>query len=299
MKATTRLHILLVLAASFLTGCATKDETTALIEAQYDSYLEDFTLDTAANRMTYAYYSPVQSDADTTKYPLVIYVHGLFHGWTDESFKKSGLTWWVASDIQEKFSAGGAFLLMPKILESSRTAMQPPKVFALINEFISKNKDSIDTDRIYVMGGSAGGAIAWQLVIDNPGFFKAGVMIAAYRTITEAEAAKVSSLPVWMVSSKTDPLVKFNESQEPNWNALLKTSTVKDKCRWTIFEDEVTLPDGSHPSITHLLAKTIGWNFCTIADRQPFGGMSTIDGNGNAVTLSWDDSLIEWLEAIQ
>lgn len=298
MKRISGLLVILSLTAAVLTSCTTTNDI-ATMEIQYDELLEEFTLCEASNGMDYAYYSPVDNTADTTRYPLVIYVHGLFHGWTDESFKKSGLTWWADPEIQAKFTAGGAFLLMPRIPETARTAAQPEKVFPLINEFISKYADSIDTDRIYLMGGSAGGAIAWQLVINNPDFFKAGVMIAAYKTLTETEAASVCNFPVWMVSCKTDAFVRYEVSQKPNWENIMKTSTVRDICRWTVFDDEVTFPDGSHPAITHLMAKTIGWNFCTISDKQPFEGMNTIDGNGNTVTLSWDDSLIEWLEAVQ
>lgn len=263
----------------------------------YDALLSKWNTTQASCKMKYAYYSPVLQAPfeDNTKYPLVIYVHGLFHGWTDSSFVKSGLTYWACSEMQDKFKEGGAFLLAPKIPEVVPTASQKDNVMSVIKEFIAKNADHIDTNQIYIMGGSAGGGLAFNLLIDNPEFFTKGILLCATGSVTAKEAKKIANIPVWMISANTDPLVNIL-LQKAIWNNVSGQSKVKDQCRWTRFTNRVTLPDGTHPGISHFLAKTIGYNLCTISNQNVFPDMNTVNGYGSCVSLSWQNSLVEWLQ---
>lgn len=261
----------------------------------FDELTDAFTVYKAENGMKYASYEPETEEGKT--YPLVIYVHGLGHAWTDTTFKQSGLTYWVDDEMQAKFKEGGAYLLMPKIPETSITALQTEKVFSVINEYVNAHSDTIDKNQIYIIGGSAGGALTWRIIIAHPDYFAKAVVLCGCKILTNDEAKKIADIPVWMISAKTDPLVWYPVFSAPNWNTLTKNSNIKSQLRHTIFKSSVQLPDGSHPLLSHLLAKTIGWNLCIISDNQPLDGMDIVDGNGNVVDISFDDGIIEWLQS--
>ena len=273
---------------------------SALIKAKpisvgYESLVDEFVLATASNKMKYGYYCPVIDSEDTTKYPVVIYIHGLFHGWTDKSFRKSGLTYWACREMQDKFIEGGAHLIMPKIPELRLSTRKPSNVFSVIEEYIFANINNIDTSQIYIMGGSAGAGITWKLIIEHPEFFSAAVVLCSTKTPSASEIKTVENIPIWEVSAVTDPLVRF-KGQKTTWANICNYSSVKDKCRWSTFDDAVTLPDGSHPIFTHFLAKTIGFDFCLISDHNPLPGMSTCTAAGENVSISYNSGIIAWLQ---
>lgn len=261
----------------------------------YGELTDEFIVYKATNGMKYAAYEPELSDGH--KYPLVVYVHGLGHAWNDVSFKKSGLTYWASDEMQAKFQEGGAYLLMPKIPETSVTALQTENVYGVIKEFVTKHADTIDTSKIFIMGGSAGGALTWRILAAHPDYFSKAVVLCGCKILSSSEAKTIADIPVWMISAKTDPLVWYFLFSGPNWSTLAKNSNVKDMCRHTVFADKVQLPDGSNALISHLLAKTIGYNLCRLSDSQPLNGMTTIDANGNNIDTGFDNGIIEWFEA--
>lgn len=273
----------------------TKKETVGINDG-YDRLIEQFTVKKSDCGMKYAYYSPVADENDATKYPLVIYVHGRFHGWTDKTFVKSGLTYWCSTEIQEQFEAGGAHLLMPKLSEFMLSSTQSESVYSVIQEYISENRSSIDESNILIMGGSAGGGVAWKLMINHPELFSAGVALCSTKIPSTSELKKAANLPIWIISSKTDPLINFLLNQSITWNRLCSTTNVGEQCRWSVFNSRVTLPDGSHPFISHFLAKTIGYNLCRISDNSPLPDR-TVNCMGEEINLLFDNSIIEWFEA--
>lgn len=261
----------------------------------YNALVNKFPVYRASNTMKYAAYEPELTE--NTKYPLVVYVHGLGHAWNDNSFRESGLTYWADDEIQAKFKEGGAYLLMPKIPEVVVTATQHERVFKVIKEYVEAHKDTIDTDQIYIMGGSAGGALTWRVICAHPDYFKKAVVLCGCKILTGLDAKAIKDMPVWMISAKTDPLVWYFLFSGPNWARLSRNSNVSDQCRHTVFSRRVQLPDGSKAAISHLLAKTIGWNLCRLADEQPLDGMGTINGNNEYVDVSFDNAIIEWLQS--
>ena len=289
-------------AVGFAASAAEADESARSsasappVSVGYDGLLNHWTVTAADNGKKYAFYSPVIDANDTTKYPVVIYIHGLFHGWTDKSFVKNGLVYWCGREMQDKFREGGAHLIAPKIPELTITSAYDDEVMGIIKDYVSQNINNVDTEQIYIMGGSAGGGLAWKLIINNPDYFAKGVLLCATGIVSADKAKKAANVPVWEVSANTDPLVNIL-FQTATWNNVAKHSNVKDRCRWTRFSGQVTCPDGSHPFISHFLAKTIGYNFCTVADKKMFSGMSTVNGNGESVALSWDNSIVEWLQS--
>lgn len=266
------------------------------VSAGYDKLLEDFTVTKASTGKTYAYYSPVVDENDTTKYPVVIYLHGKFHGWTNKTFIKSGLTYWSCTEIQSKFSAGGAHLIMPKLPEFEITNIS--KLQTLIEEYVNNNEKNVDRSQIFLMGGSAGGGKAWKLLLANPGYYKAAVMLCATKTLSTDEAKKVADIPIWEISSAADPIINYALNQSVTWRRLADNSNVKSKCRWSVFSGRPTLPDGSSPIISHFLAKTIGFDFCLIDNRSALPGQKTVNAEGSAVDIDWNNGIVEWMQSV-
>lgn len=257
--------------------------------------IDDFSVVKADNGMKYAAYEP--NVEENTKYPLVVYVHGLGHAWSDTSFVKSGLTYWAGDEMQSKFVEGGAYLLMPKIPETVVTATQTEKVFGVIEEFVNEHKDTIDEEQIYVMGASAGGALTWRLLINHPDYFKRAVVLCAVKVVSGTEMNAVKDIPIWQISAVLDPLVPYLIFAAPTWQRIKSNSAVNEENRHTVFSGTVTLPDGSNASIPHLLAKTIGYNLCYLKNCETLKNMRTVDGNGNTVDVSFDNGIVEWLQA--
>ena len=280
------LAVVMAFAVAVPAFAASVDDFGALVD-QFPVYKAD-------NGMKYAAFEPALKEG--VKYPLVVYVHGLGHAWTDETFKQSGLTYWAADEMQAKFNEGGAYLLMPKIPETVISATQGKKVFNLIDEYVKLHADTIDTDKIFIMGGSAGGGIAWRVLTDHPDYFNKAVILCGDKILTKNEAKAIADVPVWMISAKTDPLVWFFLFSDPNWTSISKYSNVKSMCRHTVFSSKVQLPDGTNAAISHLLAKTIGYNLCRLEDGQLLNGMTTVNANGSTVDLSFDNGIIEWLQ---
>lgn len=255
---------------------------------------KEFTVVRAGNGMKYGAFEPNLKEGQ--KYPLVIFVHGLSHGWTDAGFVKSGLTYWADDEIQAKFKEGGAYLLMPKIPEVVITATQHEKVFGVINEYVN-NHPQIDRNQIYIMGASAGGALTWRIISDHPGYFKKAVPMCGIKWLTASEAKAIADTPVWMMSAKTDPLVWYFLFSRPNWNTLVRHSNVKDQLRHTVFNGRVQKPEGGYTFVSHQMQITIGHNLCLMDGDQPIKNMKTTDGYGNNIDISFENAIIEWLQS--
>lgn len=289
--------LLSAMAPSAFAGFERTDNSNVSINSSIKDLKACFKIKKASTaNMKYAYYSPVKDDGDTTEYPVVIYIHGLFHGWTDSTFVESGLTYWAAPEIQAMFSEGGAHLIMPKIPELTISAAQVNNVYKVITEYIKENEENVDAGQVLIMGGSAGGGLAWNLLINHPDLFSAGVVLCATKIPTAKELEKCNNLPIWTISARTDPLINFTFNQKPTWNRICQYSKVSEKCRWTVFDSRVTLPDGSNPFVSHFLAKTIGYNLALISDNRILPGCTTVDGAGRALNLSLNNSIIQWFQ---
>jgi poly(3-hydroxybutyrate) depolymerase len=86
------------------------------------------------------------------------------------------------------------------------------QALALLDQFISRF--SVDTNRIYIVGGSEGVHAAWDVIAMRPGLF-AGAMLAAGWPGTAA-AASLKSVPVWAWCAADDGLC-------PNTRQLIRS----------------------------------------------------------------------------
>ncbi|MBQ6020485.1 MAG: hypothetical protein IJL26_09950, partial [Clostridia bacterium] len=118
--------------------------------------------ETNGYQLDYRYYSPAAKKNDRTKYPLVIFLHGMGEGHFDgDQIVSNPIAYWASDEFQSRFSgAKGAYILCPRSLEEQGLfwdylLVEPLK--ATIDDFISRNKQNIDVSRIYIGGFSMGG----------------------------------------------------------------------------------------------------------------------------------------------
>lgn len=156
------------------------------------------------------------------KVPLVVWLHGAGEGGTDPKIAYTGnkvaaLSW---PDIQKKLG-GAAYVLIPQCstvwmddgvekLGRSNQSIYVKALKAMIDWFIEKYSDDIDTDRIYIGGLSNGGFMTMRMLIDYPGFFAAGIpacQVFYGDNLTDDMVQSLKNQPIWMIHSDDDPIV--------------------------------------------------------------------------------------------
>ena len=165
--------------------------------------------------LTYAHFSPKNN---TTKRPLLIWLHGGGEGGTDPSvaLMANRAAHYAAPDMQAHFD--GAYVLVPQtptfwmdrgdgqytrgeVDDRYHTAL-----LGLIDDFLNKTP-GIDRDRIYLGGCSNGGYMTLKLLFDRPDFFAAAFpsALAMYSEhIGDEQLRRIKDVPIWFIHSEDD-----------------------------------------------------------------------------------------------
>lgn len=125
----------------------------------------------------YRYYSPVKWD-DDTKYPLVIWLHGMGDGAYDgKQIERSNIALWASEEYQSRFKGSeGAFILAARSVEEEELFWSDGLIYPLraaIDDFIEENRYNIDPERIYIGGYSMGGKMTLKMAVAYPEMFAA------------------------------------------------------------------------------------------------------------------------------
>lgn len=253
----------------------------------------------------YRYYSPVKeiSDEETEEpempcYPLVVWVHGHSFGQYDGyQIKATPITNWASDEYQARFTeSGGAYIMAVRAPEddgiSWNADLIKPLKFA-IDDFILKNRDTVDTSRIYIGGFSLGGMMTLKMCVEYPEMFAAIFPICPHIKLEADEASAVSSVPMWLVSGKNDHLVSYRGKTLKNWNAVISATAAAENCRLSTLTD-VREPDGSLAPSAHYSWIAV-CNDMFSSTNGDYPDMTTINGLGKPVTLTYPDGMISWL----
>ena len=249
--------------------------------------------------LDYEYYSPA-GENDNTKYPVVIFLHGIGHGEKKGSqLADSGMAYWSSAELQSRFSDGGAFVILPRAPEDKNlfwgeSFLEPLR--ALIDDFIKQHKNNVDTTRISISGSSQGGAMVWMMLETYPEYFATAFPLASTKTPTASLIKDCSSTAIWMLASKFDPIINYNLSTLSIWNNICKYNDHPENCRLSTF-GTVYNPDGSKSSDNHHLAGVITYDLHTLEDA-PYPEMTTEDGLGNEVNTASPNGLIKWISSV-
>ncbi len=247
----------------------------------------------------YRYFSPVEN-GDTTKYPLVIWLHGMGDGGEEGlQITKSDIAFWTSEEFQGRFKGSeGAFIFAPRSPEDK--GIYWPDNFisilrATIDDFIAKNKNNIDLSRIYIGGYSMGGKMTLKMAIAYPELFAAAFPICPALSPSDEQAAVIADMPIWLTSGVPDPLVNYVFSVKPAWKTITKASNVPEDCRFSTLK-LVKFPSGNPTSSSHHSWFAVNYDMFS-ADNGNYPYMSTVDGLGNKVTLTYPDGMISWLSS--
>ncbi len=255
----------------------------------------------------YVYFSPVEDEDDTTKYPLTVWLHGKGSG----KFARAQLQWyefcnWSSDEYQVRFeNAGGCFLLAPRAqaYENSWDQERTSSLKAIIDDFVALNSDHIDTSRIYIAGYSTGGSMVWNMLTAYPGYFAAGMPIAAITQPTLAGLEKLKNTPVWVFASDQDPYI-ITESGDilPNFRYLAGITNCPADVRLTrfteaFFADGTKKTDGDKIAVDaeHYIWECVTYDMFMADGTTPYVCASTVDADGNELTFTPGEAVISWL----
>lgn len=273
--------------------------TSAGIEALRDEFDHDVAPEAGGHALDYAYYSPVGHN-DDTKYPLVIFLHGIGHAdYAGAQLDDSDFPYWASAELQSRFDEGGAFILLPrapehKLIYWGETLIEPLR--AVIDDMLEKHGDNIDPTKIFIGGSSAGGEMTWNMIIAFPEYFAGAFPIAGTGTVTESDTLYCSDVAIWMIASKKDPIINYSTITMPLWNNVLKHNSQPQNCRLSSFENVVE-PAGGSASDNHHMAKVVTYDLHML-DGSTYPNVTTIDGNGLKVNLISPNGMISWMNGL-
>ena len=291
--------IMFVCALSIPTfACVVKDNSydDNLAELQ-EQFIYGEGPETDGYTIDYRYFSPVE-DGDNTKYPLVIWLHGMGDGAEEgKQAKASDIAFWTSDKFQTRFKGTeGAFIFAPRSLEEeslfwSDSLIRP--LYAAIDDFIAKNKENIDLSRIYMGGYSMGGKMTLRMAVEYPEMFAAIFPICPAWIPTVEQCERISHIPVWMTSGVPDPLVNYFFFVRNTWNNIISTNDSPADCRLSTLL-LVRYPSGNPTSSSHHSWFAVNYDmFSSRNGNYPF--MSTMNGLGEKVKLTYPDGMISWL----
>ncbi len=157
------------------------------------------------------------------RYPLVIFLHGSGERGSDnEAQLVNGVAHFADTAIRKNHPA---FVIVPQCPKEHRWAevdwaakhhvmqetpsMPMQALIALIDEFIREYP--VDTNRIYIAGLSMGGFGTWDLISRYP--FKFAAALALCGGGDEAQAKKLTAIPIWAFHGEKDPVVSVKRSR--------------------------------------------------------------------------------------
>lgn len=297
------ISVLLVICLFSLTGAAAGRKAALPKSAGIEALRDEFSIDTAPEAdgyaLDYAYYSPV-GENDDTKYPLVIFLHGIGHAdYVGAQLDDSDFPYWASEELQSRFTEGGAFVLLPrapehKLVYWSKTLV--PALRSVIDDVIRKHGDNIDTSKIFIGGSSAGGEMTWDMIIAFPEYFAGAFPIAATGTVSAYDTKTCSDVAIWMIASELDPVVSYIATTTPLWKNVCKNNSQPESCRLSSFSS-VKEPSGTGASDNHHMAKVVTYDFHML-DGSTYPNVSHVDGNGNSIYLEGENGLISWMNGI-
>ena len=191
----------------------------------------------------YASYEPPDDDK---KHPLIIWLHGLGEGGSDNPalpIMGNKANMFADESLQKYF--GGAYVLVPQCptywMHGVKSFMDGTSIYEeplmnLITSYI-KEHSNLDSTRVYIGGDSNGGFMTSLLVRDYPDVFAAGFPDCGslkIDTITDEDIKNVAKTPMWFVSCKKDTTVPPDVNITPIIERLKKIGA---NVHYSLFDD--------------------------------------------------------------
>ncbi|MBQ8228957.1 MAG: hypothetical protein IJZ88_08090 [Clostridia bacterium] len=273
--------------------------TSAGIEALRDEFVSDVAPEAGGHALDYCYYSPVGQN-DNTKYPLVIFLHGIGHAdYKGAQLADSDMPYWASKELQSRFTNGGAFILLPRAPEDKMVYWSTSLIESLrsvIDDVIEKHGKNIDTTKIFIGGSSAGGEMTWDMIAAYPEYFAGAFPIAGTGSVSAGEIQACKDVAIWMIASTKDPAVNYALTTTPLWNSVCEYNSHPENCRLSSFTN-VTEPAGNSASDNHHMAKVVTYDMHML-DGSTYPDVTHKDGNGNSISLVSPNGMIYWMNSV-
>ncbi len=177
----------------------------------------------SSGTLPYRMYIPSNYSPDKT-YPLIVALHGAGHRGNDNVQHLNTLnTLFQLEDVP----VDDAIIIAPQcpegeqwvnadwsqgsyVLEMVGQTNPMKAVLGLISEM--QLKYSVDASRIYACGFSMGGYGVWNMLMNNPKLFAAGIAMCGAGDPSKART--LADIPIWAVHGDKDPTVPVAGSQE-------------------------------------------------------------------------------------
>ena len=202
------------------------------------------------NTFTYASFVP-ENASESNKRPLVIWLHGAGEGGTDPLITLYGTKAVALMGDEFQSTMDGAYVLVPQTSTywkrnengdyfSDENGGDHSMFLYDLKELIDQYADSnyVDKDRIIIGGGSNGGFMALDLVINYPEYFAAAYLVCEIyepELISDDEINAIKDVPMWFVYAENDKTVVPSKYEEP-LIARLENAGAKD-IRKSVFPD--------------------------------------------------------------
>lgn len=204
--------------------------------------------------LAYAAYQP-EAAVGGEKNPLIVWLHGIGEAGTDINFPllANEVNQLTEDTIQNHFtstgtgSQRGAYVLVPQ--SPTAWGQNQAALMDTINQYIAAHPD-VDSNRVYVMGGSNGAAMAVQMGLTYQNTFAALVPIAAplsYQmtiadsgeeiySLDESTLTALKDQPMWFITARSDASVPVDTNTLPYYKALLNGGATN---KWLTYYESV------------------------------------------------------------
>ena len=234
------------------------------------------------------------------KYPLVLYLHGEKGFGTDNNAQLTATECaaiWVEPDHLAK---NPTYVLAPQAPPGSDWTKDPvyTDVLSLLHQFV-KNHPSVDPNRIYIVGFSAGATGLWNMVLKNPDLFAAAMPISGnankFQGDTRAFDA-IKNLPVLVIHSYDDPISPINNAENVIAALRLAGNRTVNYATSLWAMGSVHPPHAAWKPAFHHYEVIYNWMFQQSLTRTEHGKVDpstlyTTHDLGNGVKVVWDLAL--------
>ena len=204
---------------------------------------------TNGKTVPYRLFKPSGQDAGK-KYPLILVLHGSSSRGTDNLAHIASGNVAVSAGIwtlPEHQASHPCFVVAPQCPPGPDTwshveawgaeihshRQEPTPVLAALLELMDEilEKNSVDPDRVYVIGASMGGFGAWDILARRPDYFAAAVPVCG--ALSEGQARRIAHVPVWIFHGAADAIVPVSVSRR----AFEQLRTSGGRPRYTEYEN--------------------------------------------------------------
>ena len=177
--------------------------------------------------MSYLLSLPAGYSGGTQVWPMLVFLHGSSLRGNDlDLVKRYGPS--RAAAEQANFPL---IVLSPQCPEGE--AWTDAEGLAALVAAVSK-KHRVDPERVYLAGMSLGGSGVWHLASQHPEYFAAVAPVAACRTVSEAGAKRLASLPIWAIHGEKDTVCPIQNSER----TIQYLRTLGSAPRFTVLPDK-------------------------------------------------------------